>query len=70
MLTPSEKCEMCELLLATYVTGVEQQLSCAMYVDRAFRFGGDFDDAVRTFNALRPEVEQALANFGNTLKLP
>ncbi len=58
-----QRCEMCELLLCGYITGLEQQLQAAMWVDRSFSFGGQLPDAIIKLEAQRLEVDKLWQNY-------
>jgi hypothetical protein len=43
--TDPPRCEMCQLLLTTFVTGVEQLLHMSLWLDRSIRFGKSADNS-------------------------
>lgn len=61
----SPRCEMCELIVCTYVTGVEQLLHLALWLDRTTRFGKteELPQIVARIQAHREEVEKSLQNY-------
>lgn len=59
----STKCELCDVLLCAYVTGVQQMLVTAMHIERTWRFDGDFDAAVQSHEEGSQQTQQAWANF-------
>jgi hypothetical protein len=59
------RCEMCELILCTYVTGVEQQLQLAMWIDHLTRFGAEekLSEAIAKAQERATEVETTWKNY-------
>ena len=56
---------MCELIVCTYATGVEQLLQLAMGLDRKTRFGtvDELPEIVSKIQVHREEVEKTLQNY-------
>lgn len=61
----SLRCEMCELLLCTYVTSLEQQLQIALWIDRSYRFGQPetLNQAIAKLEEHKVQVEASWNNF-------
>ena len=62
---PTPPCEMCELIVCTYATGVEQLLQLAMSLDRKTRFGtvDELPEIISKIQIHREEVEKTLQNY-------
>ncbi len=62
---PTPPCEMCEPIVCTYVTGVEQLFQLAMWLDRKTRFGtvDELPEIISKIQIHREEVEKTLQNY-------
>lgn len=59
------RCELCQLFLSGYVTGVEQLLQLALWLDRQTRFGkkNDSSEIIVKIEAHTAEVAKLWVNY-------
>jgi hypothetical protein len=60
------RCEHCQLLTCGYVTGVEQLLQLALWLDRQTRFGKS-EDASETSAKIRTHTDEVARSWTNYL---
>lgn len=60
------RCEICQLSMCGYVTGVEQLLQLALWLDRQTRFGKELDTS-ETIAKIRTHTEEVAKSWANYL---
>lgn len=61
-----QRCELCQLAICSYVTGVEQLLQLALWLDRQTRFGKSTDDS-ETIDKIQTHTEELSKTWAHYL---